>query len=123
MPTQWTVSLTDLMSEDEADLLLQEHNITPPPALWITPYEDVDYGDSYKQNQEIIEACDTLIMKRISGWDPSVRISEVNATRAEAFKQNQLIKGGATENVSFNIKMIQEMSPDQLFDLLWKLND
>ena len=124
MPQEWTVSLTDLMSEDEANLLLEEHDIVPPPPLGsdIVPAE-VDYWATYNKNQEIIEACDEVILERISAWDPSVKISEINATRAEAFKQNQLIKGGATENVNFNMKMISEMSPDQLFDLLWQLND
>jgi hypothetical protein len=64
-----------------------------------------------------------MILERITSWDPSVKVSEVNSTRAEAFKQNQLIKWGATANINFNINMIENSSADELFELLNQLND
>lgn len=142
MSTQWTVSIMDDDQESiditrdfslegiGNDMDWEEAIIEMWASGLLKEYEDslvkidndIDYWKSYNDNLIIIDEGRNTILHRIKN-DPTVKVSEINGVISEAFKQNQLIRGGATDNVQLNMKVLQDSSPDELFNLLQQLND
>jgi len=97
----------------------------------ITPTEDsllrrtfsqteVDY--MIEKNNKLIDLCNDLLEERISNGDMTLKMSEIVSAKDTAFRQNQLLKNQATENININIKEIQGKDEDELLELLESLN-
>ena len=82
----------------------------------------IDDNYEIEKNNEIITNCNDLLLERIKYKDPSLKLSDITSAKAEAFKQNQLLKNRATENVNININELQNKTPSELYDLLLQLD-
>ena len=71
-----------------------------------------------EKNNKLIEMCNNFIVDRIESQDPWVKVSEVTSAKDTAFKQNQLLKGKATDNINLNVNELREKNPDELLALL-----
>jgi len=121
-----------LLSEEESKALLasfwEDDVVSIDP---ITPTEDfllrrtssqaeVDY--MIEKNNKLIDLCNDLLEERISNGDMTLKMSEIVSAKDTAFRQNQLLKNQATENININIKDIQGKNEDELLELLESLN-
>ena len=108
-----TTKPTIFNSEQEAEAFL--NTLHAPEALSIKESTQQD-------NEDLIKAAHTLIVERIKKKDWTLRLSELVTAKDTAFKQNQLLKGEATDNININLKELPNKTPDELLALLESLN-
>lgn len=119
---------SQVITPQEADRILSSLNTLTPDGysndLVIDEEDKIKmYWTQYVENERLINKAKALLSERLNSDDSyTLRIQDINAVISETFKQNQLLSNKATENININLKEIQEMTPDQLFELYQSLN-
>lgn len=118
----------DIQPFDEEAFLLQMQEeeymktlTTPATSLSISePLTEDEF--TIQQNERIIKAADELLLDRMENRDGSLRLGEVIQAKDSAFKNNQLLKNKATENININVNELQSKTPAELLEMLESLN-
>ena len=83
------------LAELEAEQFLA--SLSQPPGL--EEITDKDW-QTIRKNEQIINAVDVCLIERLESKDTSFKGSELSAIRAEAFRQNQALKGRDTVDMT-----------------------
>lgn len=92
------------MNELEAKEFLESLSIWETSQSDVTLY-DYDDEEDYKykiirKNEDIIRECDNLLLDRLRNGDSSLRVSDINQVKGEAFKENQQLRGLDNSNIN-----------------------
>ena len=69
-------------------------SLKAPSKKEVINYDEGDYKERIiGSNEKIIKECDDLLLDRLEAGDPSLRASDINQIKGEAFKENQLLRG------------------------------